>query len=93
MLSLAETAATFKEDLPRLFSFLALWLRDLLLFNLGQAAKMVNLDLLPLIEKDPKQWSPPQIISRLDSIAQAEQQLARNCNRSMVCEVLFFNLL
>lgn len=93
ILRLAETAASFKEELPKMLSFLAFWLRDLLLFNVGQQAKIVNLDLVPLLEQDSKKWSPQQIISRLDCIARAEQQLARNCNRSMVCEVLFFSLL
>ena len=93
VLRLAEKAASFKEELPRLLSFLSLWLRDLLLFNLGQAAKIVNFDLVPLFERTTKKWSPQQIMSRLDNIAKAERQLARNCNRGMVCEVLFFSLL
>ena len=76
-----------------MLSLLAFWFRDLLLFNVGQAAKIVNLDLVPLLEQDSKKWSPQQIISRLDCIARAEQQLARNCNRSMVCEVLYFSFL
>ena len=29
----------------------------------------------------------------LGSIGKAERQLARNCNRGLVCEVLFFSLL
>lgn len=93
VLHLAETAAAFKEELPRLLSFLSLWLRDLLLFNLGQESKVVNLDLMPLLAKTPKKWSPEQIMARLDNIGRAERQLARNCNRGLVCEVLFFSLL
>ncbi|MEJ2689264.1 MAG: DNA polymerase III subunit delta' [Deltaproteobacteria bacterium] len=93
VLQLAETAAAFKEELPRLLSFLSLWLRDLLLFNVGQPAKIINLDLVPLFEQTSKKWSPAQIMSRLDSIGKAERQLARNCNRGLVCEVLFFSLL
>jgi DNA polymerase-3 subunit delta' len=93
VLHLAETAAAFKEELPRLLSFLSFWLRDLLLFNLGQEARIVNLDLVPLFEQPSKKWSSAQIMSRLDSIGRAERQLARNCNRGLVCEVLFFSLL
>jgi DNA polymerase-3 subunit delta' len=93
VLRLAEKTAELKEELPQLLELLALWLRDLLLVTIGCPERIINRDLASLLVDACKQWRPEQIMQRLAFIDKAKKQLASNCNRTMVCEVLFFNLL
>jgi len=93
VLRLAEETAELKEELPQLLGMLALWLRDRLLITIGCPERIINRDLSSLLFDTCKQWRPEQIMRRLTFIDKAKKQLARNCNRTMVCEVLFFNLL
>lgn len=82
LLSHAENMAALKEELPALLGLLKIWVRDL------------------LIEEDPrnvvlprmKKWNSPELLSRLQAIDRAERELARNCNRNLICEVLLFKL-
>ncbi len=82
LLSHAENMAALKEELPALLGLLKIWVRDLLL------------------EEDPrnvvlprmKKWNSPELLFRLQAIDRAERELARNCNRNLICEVLLFKL-
>lgn len=82
LLSHAENMAALKEELPALLGLLKIWVRDLLM---GEDAQNVDLPLL-------KNWNSPELLARLQAIDQAGKELARNCNRNLICEVLLFKL-
>lgn len=90
---LAAQAADLKENLPELLDLLTTWLRDLLLLNLQSPANLINHDLTTLLDQGSQAWRHPGLLSAIDHIRQARRQLQRNCNRALVCEVLFFALL
>jgi DNA polymerase-3 subunit delta' len=85
LLLMAESMAALKENLPHLFSLVKLWIRDCLLVCHGQqpATDVVN---------TRKDWNSEQFFAKLQAINQAEKELGRNCNRTLVCEVLLFRL-
>jgi len=86
VLQLGEKMAALKENIMPLLGLLRIWLRDLL---------MGNTDLTIFLEAGDirlKKWNSEQLFARLQAIDQAEKELARNCNRSLVCEVLLFRL-
>ncbi|MEW6595241.1 MAG: DNA polymerase III subunit delta' [Thermodesulfobacteriota bacterium] len=87
---LAEEAAKLKEELAELLDLLRTWYRDLLLAGKGPP---LNQDLAFSWETARRRWSEPELFTRLTRIEQAKRELARNCNRALVCEVLFFALL
>ncbi len=94
LLNLAEESGALKETLPELFDLLRLWLRDLVITAIGGPAALIgSRDLQPLSASALQRWSLPDLIERFDLLAEAEKQLSRNCNRALVCEVLFFALL
>jgi len=94
ILLLAEKTVALKENLFEILGLLRLWFRDLLLFSAGEPeVSLVNQDLLHLLPAAGKRWSTDQLYSRLRMFDRAEKELARNCSRSLVFEVLFFNLL
>jgi DNA polymerase-3 subunit delta' len=86
VLLMAESMAALKEDLPHLFSLIKLMLRDCLLECCGQQSGAEDVS----IRKD---WSLEQIFAKLEAISQAEKELGRNCNRTLVSEVLLFRLI
>jgi len=90
---LAESAAKLKEDLGELLELLATWLHDLLLFGHGASGSIINHDLSPAFPAACRRWSGSQLSERLRLLDTARKQLARNCNPTAVCEVLFFGLL
>ncbi len=81
----AEAMAALKEDLPHLFSLIRLWIRDCLFEIQGQQVDSGSLN-------TRKGWNCEQFFAKLQAINQAEKELARNCNRTLVCEVLLFRL-
>lgn len=86
LLLMAEQMALLKDDLPALLGLLKVWLRDLLV---GESSWCVG------GEKGvaaAKSCSSGQLFAKLQAVEQAEQQLLRNCNRNLVCEVLLFTL-
>lgn len=92
--ALAEEAAALKENLDELLDLLRAWLRDLLLLAHGvAAANMLNQDLAATWEIARQRWHSAALFVKLQRIAEAKKQLNRNCNRTLVCEVLFFGLL
>ncbi|MDR9501043.1 MAG: DNA polymerase III subunit delta' [Desulfurivibrionaceae bacterium] len=90
---LAAQAAELKEKLHELLDLLATWLRDLTLLGLEQQGQLINHDLADLLQEGRRAWRPEGLLAALDHIRQARRQLLRNCNRTLVCEVLFFALL
>lgn len=85
LLRLAEKMAALKDDLWSLLGLLRLWLRDLLL-DKNDVVRMITVD------KELKSWSSDELFAKLQAIERAEQELSRNCNKNLVCEVLLFKL-
>ncbi len=85
ILMMAESMAALKENLPHLFSLVRLWIRDCLFEIHGQRVDTETLN-------TRKDWNSEQYFAKLQAISQAEKELARNCNRTLVCEVLLFRL-
>jgi len=90
---LAESAAKLKEDLSELLELITTWIHDLLLFGHGASGSIINHDLSPTFQTACRRWSSRQLSERLRLLDTARKQLARNCNPTAVCEVLFFDLL
>ncbi|MFA6497852.1 MAG: DNA polymerase III subunit delta' [Desulfurivibrionaceae bacterium] len=90
---LAESAAKLKEDLSELLGLLTTWLHDLLLFGHDAVGSIINHDLTPTFPAACHRWSGSQLSEKLQLMDTARKQLARNCNPTAVCEVLFFGLL
>lgn len=86
LLSLAEKIAALKEELPSLLGLLRIWLRDLLLGDVHDSADKQDGDI------HVKSWNSNDLFDKLQVIARAEKELSRNCNRTLVCEVLLFKL-
>ena len=91
--SLAEKASALKEEIDELLDLLKLWIRDLVLLHSGQGQRILNHDLAPALAAATERWNLDELSAKLRLINQAKQQLARNCNRTLVCESLFFGLL
>lgn len=86
LLILAEQMALLKDDLPALLGLLKVWLRDMLVGESawGDGGKREGTAV--------KSWSPKTLFAKLQAVERAEQQLLRNCNRNLVCEVLLFKM-
>lgn len=91
---LAEQAADLKEHLPELLALLELWLRDLALLQAGMPFSMVlSPDLEDLLQIATGRWTAEQLYEKIGHFSRTRNYLRQNCNRALVCEVLFFNLL
>lgn len=86
LLHLAENMASLKEELPSLLGLLKIWLRDLLLGGTESGDQSGN----GIISG--KICNSSELFAKLQDIDRAERELARNCNRNLVCEVLLFKL-
>jgi len=93
ILSLAESSSESSEHLSELLGLLKLWFRDLYLMHQGQPQRIVNRDLGEALTQGLRRWPFSGLAPRLALFEKAERQLARNCNRALVCEVLYFGLL
>ena len=92
LLTIAEEMAALKEHLLPLLGLLRLWLRDTLFAvhdpGRGQGLKAFGVD--PV--KSLKNWSSEELFAKMHAVDRAEKELKRNCNRTLVCEVLLFDL-
>jgi DNA polymerase-3 subunit delta' len=86
LLHLAENMAALKEELPSLLGLLKIWIRDLLLGDSHDGSGLKD------EAKAVKNWNSSELFAKLQAIDRAERELARNCNRNLVCEVLLFKL-
>ncbi len=88
LLHFAERMADAKENLPVLLGLFRRWLRDLLL----EDRQALALSCGDFAEDALKCWSKEELFAKLQALEQAEKELARNCQRAPVCEVLLFAL-
>lgn len=94
ILQLAERAAGLKEHLGELLGMLRTWFRDLMLLAGGGPQELIgSQDLAATLATAGKRWNIPELHAKLKMIQRAEKELHRNCNRTLVCEVLFWGLL
>lgn len=90
LLHLAENMASLKEELPSLLGLLKIWLKDLLLGGVEDGAETEKGTLSVKICNSSEFFT--KLHAKLHAIDRAERELARNCNRNLVCEVLLFKL-
>ncbi|NOX25253.1 MAG: DNA polymerase III subunit delta' [Deltaproteobacteria bacterium] len=80
--------------LADLLDLMELWIRDLMLLSAtGPESVVLNRDLMYLYADSRKHWNMEELSDKLRLIAQAKKELLSNCNKTAVCEVLFFALL
>jgi len=91
--SLADSSSENGENLSELLGLLKLCFRDIFLLHHHQPQRLVNLDLREALQQGLRRWPLAELSQRLSLFDKAERQLARNCNRALVCEVLYFGLL
>lgn len=93
LLQLAEQMAGLKEHLPPFLGLVRLWLRDTLVAGAEPERVSEGLYGYGLAADSPvKNWSSADLFAKLQAVDQAEKELKRNCNRTLVCEVLMFRL-
>lgn len=85
LLQMAEAMASLKAELPHLLGLIRLWLRDCLLGDLTAASGQ-------WVVAARKDWNNTKYFAKLQAVDRAEKELGRNCNRTLVCEVLLFQL-
>lgn len=90
---LADKAVTDNDHLLELLELLKLWFRDLALIAGNLPDQIHSHDLQDTFSRGSKRWAPNTLLDHLDRFDQARKELARNCNRTLVCETLFFGLL
>ncbi len=93
VLKTAEAMAKLKDNLLPLFGLLRIWFRDLLVSSVGgdltagdgeEGDRSVPVSM--------KNWSSKELFAKMEAIDRAELELAHNCNRTLVCEILLFRL-
>jgi DNA polymerase III subunit delta' len=93
LLQMAEAMAGLKENLVAFLGLLRIWIRDALVGPSGQTNRDGNSEIIHLTGRD---WlrgrSSAELFNKLRAIDRAEQELGRNCNRTLVCEILLFRL-
>ncbi|ADH86565.1 DNA polymerase III subunit delta' [Desulfurivibrio alkaliphilus] len=96
----AERCAQLKEELPDFLDLLTSCYHDLALLQTlspqdpaNRHNPIINRDLLPLLSAAAAHRGPATLESCRQHLRRAQGRLRRNCNRTLVCEVLFFDLL
>jgi len=97
VLETAGFMADLNEHLAPFLGLLRLWVKDLLLVSTARSdAQLERLcfDYGKSLKGSErwKSWTTEQLFFKLQLIDRAEQELNRNCNRPLVCEVLLFQL-
>ncbi len=90
---IAEKTANAKENLEEILDLLTIWIRDIMLAQNGLTEKIMNHDLSHCLPDACRRWNHDMLTEKLQLINRARRQLLHNCNRTQVCEVLFFGLL
>jgi DNA polymerase-3 subunit delta' len=89
-LNAAETLSSSREESLRFLAWVETWYRDLLVHALTQETReLINLDMLPQIQRQCGIAKLDSILLSLSQIAGATARIQRNLNRRMVLEALF----
>jgi len=87
----AEELAGEREQALETVDLLAAYQRDILMMQ-GGSPEVANNDLLPLIERSARRFSPVETMERLRAILEVRAALQRNVNPRLALEVLFMRL-
>jgi DNA polymerase-3 subunit delta' len=91
-LYLAARLAELKDGLDQLFDLLALSLKENMITLLSEN-KQTDPDVPSVAQGRAREhWNLPRLSAMVDAVDAARRQLARNCNRALVCEVLLLEL-
>ncbi len=95
VLLVAERMSALGDELLSLFALLRLWFRDLLAPDVGGSSVVIqgSVPISALARESLKHWNSRDLFARLQAVDRADQELARQCNRTLVCEILLFHLL
>jgi DNA polymerase III subunit delta' len=92
MLQTAEIMAGLKENLIPFLGLLRIWVRDALVYS-GMHGQSGGVTVNFYVEgRTLKNSGTGELFKKLRAIDRAEQELGRNCNRTLVCEILLFRL-
>lgn len=90
---LAQALKAEKDLIDEIFNLFAIFFRDLLLYKHGQAEdQLINQDLLPLIQQQSRQLSTPQLMTKLEAVAQARTYLSRNVNLHLALDHMLMQI-
>ncbi|MGW8161194.1 MAG: DNA polymerase III subunit delta' [Desulfobulbales bacterium] len=93
-LLLGGKAAEMKESLPTLLDLLHLFFKEGMVAHLGSSSPKSGPGYLePYVVRARERWNLDQLSDKIQAVDFAKQALARNCNRQIVCDVLFLRLL
>jgi DNA polymerase III subunit delta' len=93
LLQTAEIMAGLKENLPPFLGLLRIWIRDVLVSTSGEKERgEASENVLGNGRDTLRNRNPGELFGKLRAIDRAEQELGRNCNRTLVCEILLFRL-
>jgi DNA polymerase III subunit delta' len=92
LLQTAEIMAGLKENLLPFLGLLRIWIRDTLFSSIGQEQRGEASEQSLLRSRAVGNNESGALFRKLRAIDRAEQELARNCNRTLVCEILLFRL-
>lgn len=84
-LALAGQLAELKDDLNLFFDLLSLSFKEMMLTALGSRAGAH-------LASARARWSLPQLSALVEAVEAARSDVARNCSRALVCEVLLLEL-
>jgi DNA polymerase-3 subunit delta' len=89
----AEEFARNRDEALKFLKWAETWYRDLLIYGATQRPdELVNLDMLPQIDRQATESSVDCILSALSQITGASASIQRNLNRRMVLEKLLFGV-
>ena len=91
LFAFAEEFSGDKERALTILELLTTFLRDVMLAQQG-SAEIVNLDLLPLIEREAARIPGPIVLERLQHVAECRRALLRNINARLAMETLCMRL-
>lgn len=93
-LLLAVRAAEIKDGLETLLDLFLLFFKEAMTAAAGRSSPIPDRRYLaPFLTRARERWNLDRISDNIQVVEFARQALARNCNRQMVCEVLFLRLL
>ncbi|MCL1980181.1 MAG: DNA polymerase III subunit delta' [Proteobacteria bacterium] len=89
VLALAIDLAEAKEGLEPLLLLLRIFFKKVMAAQVGSVSGHA---LPPAVAQARERWNLTQLSAKIKTIDFVEQALARNCNRSLICEVLLLDL-
>jgi DNA polymerase-3 subunit delta' len=88
-IEMAEALSSSREEALEFLRWVQSWYRDLLVRRVGQE-DVVNLDLMPELERKAAEGALERILSSATYAGEAAVKIQRNLNRRMVLEQLLF---